>query len=109
MDNIEKVEYILKKNGFNNTKETTKSIRFESKRNSQIIYLIKNKIISIALNPYSISDKLKQMSKGKFHSTDLRDFPKRLNNGQSEITYGYSFKFETEGELDTFLNKYINI
>lgn len=107
MDNLrDKLEYIFELNGFMKIKETDKGIKFESKDNKEIIYLIPNKRISIVLNPESISEELKLKSNGIFHSTVLREFPKKLNKGQTPITYGYSFKFETEGELNTFLNKF---
>ncbi|MGG7078995.1 hypothetical protein [Clostridium sardiniense] len=106
MDNLsDKLKYIFELNGFRSIKETDKGIKFENKKNKEIIYLIPNKRISIVLNPDTISEELKLKSEGLFHSTVLREFPKRLNNGQTAITYGYSFKFDTEGKLNTFLNK----
>ncbi|MEK4538087.1 DUF4145 domain-containing protein [Peribacillus sp. FSL K6-1552] len=94
---------IFKRNNFNFKKETSKATEFKSIKNGEVLYLLTNKEISIVLNPNTVENNLNFKSNGKYHSTALKQFPKKLNKGQTPINYGYSFKFKTEVELDAFL------
>lgn len=103
---MSRLEHVFYLNYFKLVNKTTKGTEFKGERNGEIVYLIPNKTISIVLDPNTISEELRLKSDGIYHSTVLKRFPKRLNNGESEITYGYSFKFDTERELNDFLNHY---
>lgn len=67
--------------------------------------MLPNKEISIVLHPETVEQNngLRHISHGVFNSTALSLFPKRVNTGQKPITFGYSFKFKTESELESFL------
>ncbi|MFD6439443.1 DUF4145 domain-containing protein [Peribacillus sp. NPDC060186] len=94
---------IFERNNFNFTKETSKATEFKSLKSGEVLYLLTNKEISIVLDPNTVENNLSLKGNGKYHSTALKQFPKKLNKGQTPINYGYSFKFKTEGELDAFL------
>ena len=49
------------------------------------------------------NEELEKKTEKKYHSTALRNFPKRKNKGKQAINYGYSFKFQSEEELSSFL------
>ncbi|AIY83594.1 hypothetical protein U729_738 [Clostridium baratii str. Sullivan] len=103
---MSRLEHVFYLNYFKLVNKTTKGTEFKGERNGEVVYLIPNKTISIVLDPNTISEELRLKSDGIYHSTVLKRFPKRLNTGESEITYGYSFKFDTERELNDFLNRY---
>lgn len=94
---------VFKRNNFNFKKATSKATEFKSIKNGEVLYLLTNKEISIVLDPNTVENNLNFKSNGKYHSTALKQFPKKLNKGQTPINYGYSFKFKTEEELDAFL------
>lgn len=102
---MENLKIIFEKNDFKLTKETSKAIEYENISTKDVIYLLPNKEISIVLHPETVEQNngLKKLSNGLFNSTALSLFPKRVNTGQNPITYGYSFKFKSESELDNFL------
>ncbi|MED1864175.1 hypothetical protein P4V41_11990 [Fictibacillus nanhaiensis] len=102
---MENLKVIFEENEFKLTKETSKAIEYENIHTKDVIYLLPNKEISIVLHPETVeqNDGLKKRSNGVFNSTALSLFPKRINKGQNPITYGYSFKFKTESELNAFL------
>ncbi|CAH2213891.1 hypothetical protein [Tepidibacter aestuarii] len=108
---MENLHSIFIKNNFELKKETSKAIEYENIKGQNVVYLIPNKEISIVLNPdiVEVNAELKSKSNNKYHSTALTQFPKRKNNGEKPIHYGYSFKFETEGELDSFLKSISDI
>ncbi|WP_129727918.1 hypothetical protein [Ectobacillus funiculus] len=108
---MEKLYKIFTSNNFEFTKETNKAVEFENIKTKNVLYLLPTQEISIVLNPNIVEGNLtlKSKSNDKYHNTALRQFPKRMNNGQNPIHYGYSFKFKTEGELDCFLNSLNNI
>ncbi|RZT16519.1 hypothetical protein [Fictibacillus sp. BK138] len=102
MDNLKS---IFTENDFKLTKETSKAIEFENIHTGDVIYLLPNKEISIVLNPNTVEENkgLQHNSHGIYNSTALSLFPKRVNTGLTPITYGYSYKFKTENELNQFL------
>ncbi|MDR7074347.1 hypothetical protein [Fictibacillus barbaricus] len=102
---MENFKSIFMQNDFKVTKETSKAIEFENIHTKDVIYLLPNKEISIVLHPETVEKNsgLHHKSHAVFNSTALSRFPKRLNTGQTTITYGYSFKFKTENELNRFL------
>ncbi|WP_078550038.1 hypothetical protein [Litchfieldia alkalitelluris] len=102
MEDILKVFNI---NSFLFTKETSKAIEFRHIHNKEVIYLLRNKEISIVLNPDTIKETLIDTSQKKYHSTALSKFPKELHTGKEPIHFGYLFKFENSEELNTFLRE----
>lgn len=102
MDNLKS---IFTTNDFKLTKETSKAVEFENIHTKDVIYLLPNKEISIVLHPQTVEENkgLQHYSHGIYNSTALSLFPKRVNAGQTPITYGYSYKFKTESELEQFL------
>ncbi|MFC9598711.1 hypothetical protein ACFTQL_12490 [Peribacillus butanolivorans] len=94
---------IFKRNNFNLTKKTKKATEFKSIKNGEVLYLLTNKEISIVLNPNTVENNLSLKGGEESHSTALTQFPKEIHNGKRPISYGYAFKFKTEGELDAFL------
>lgn len=106
MDNIHN---IFTKNNFNLTKKTSKAEEFKNKDTSEVIYLVPNKEINIILNPNIVEKKAILRSDDILHSTALTLFPKEQNKGANLIQYGYSFKFKTEDELDSFLGSFNRI
>jgi hypothetical protein len=104
MENLIKT---ITKNNFKVTKETVKAIEFENLQNNEVVYLVTNKEITIVLNPKIVvgNEDLEEKSFGKLHNTAFKQFPKRKNKGKNPITYGYSFKFQSDAELSVFLSE----
>lgn len=102
MDNLKS---IFAKNDFKLTKETSKAIEFENIHTGDVIYLLPNKEISIVVHPQTVEENkgLQHKTNGIYNSTALSLFSKRVNTGQTPITYGYSYKFKSESELNQFL------
>lgn len=94
---------IFVKNNFRLTKKTKKATEFEHTKNGEVLYLMANKDISIVLNPKTVENNPNFKGGKESHSTALTQFPKKIKNGKTPTSYGYSFKFKTEGELDAFL------
>ncbi|WMX54802.1 DUF4145 domain-containing protein [Peribacillus sp. R9-11] len=97
------LERIFARNNFKLTKKTKKATEFEHTKNGEVLYLMANKEISIVLNPNTVENNLSLKGGEESHSTALTQFPKEIHNGKKPISYGYAFKFKTEGELDAFL------
>ena len=96
-------------NNFSLITETSKAVEYENKNSKEVVYLLPNLELSIVLNPTIVERNSIFNSEKKYHSSALKKFPTRINNGEKPIHYGYSFKFKTEGELDEFLNNLNNI
>ncbi|TMW71066.1 hypothetical protein [Alteribacter natronophilus] len=92
-------------NGFTVTKETKKAVEFEHKVSGQVIYLFPNVTATIVLDPAAVEgdSSLKEKSDGLTHHTSLLRFPEKMHTGKTPITYGYSYKFKSEGDLWEFL------
>ncbi|MBO9128594.1 DUF4145 domain-containing protein [Bacillus sp. 165] len=101
---IEDLYRFFKQNNFTRTNTSTKAIEFEHATHEEFVYLLFNKEITIVLNPNTVENNSSLQGGKKSRSTALRKFPKEINNGKTPINYGYSFKFETEEELDSFLH-----
>jgi hypothetical protein len=103
---METLYNIFSRNDFQLTKETTKASEFESLKTKEVVYLLPSQQISIVLHPNTVDNhlSLKDKKYNRYHNTALKQFPKRKNNGQQPIHYGYSFVFKTEGELESFLS-----
>lgn len=101
---------IFYQNNYRVTNETPKAVEFESSVGSQVVYLLPNKELSIVLNPNVVegNEELKNKGYKLYHSTALRQFPKRRNKGKQEIHYGCSFTFQSGKELNTFLQNFNN-
>ncbi|MHA2961955.1 hypothetical protein [Priestia megaterium] len=96
------LQNIFKAHNFVLTNETTKGLEYKHQDTEDIIYLLPTKEINLVVSPLSFDMDLSQ-SDGKVHSTALKHFPKRLNGGKQPISFGYSFKFQTEEALSGFL------
>ncbi|QNU03396.1 DUF4145 domain-containing protein [Peribacillus butanolivorans] len=97
------LEWIFAKNNFKLTKKTKKATEFEHTKNGEVLYLMANKDISIVLNPKTVENNPSFKGGKESHSTALTRFPKKIKKGKTPTSYGYAFKFKTEGELDAFL------
>jgi len=97
------LQHIFKAHNFALTNETTKGLEYKHQDTEDIIYLLPTKEINLVVSPLSFDVDLSQ-SDGKVHSTALKHFPKRLNGGEQPISFGYSFKFQTEEALSDFLH-----
>ncbi|NGY90081.1 hypothetical protein F3K44_05915 [Bacillus megaterium] len=97
------LQHIFETHNFTLTNETTKGLEYKHQETEDIVYLMPSKEINLVMSPLSFDIDLSQ-SDGKIHSTALRRFPKRLNAGKQPISFGYSFKFQTEKELSEFLH-----
>ncbi|MFE4426475.1 DUF4145 domain-containing protein [Peribacillus butanolivorans] len=97
------IDSIFARNNFNLTKKTKKATEFEHMDIGEVLYLMPYKDISIVLNPKTVENNPNFKGGKESHSTALTQFPKKIKNGKTPTSYGYSFKFKTEGELDAFL------
>lgn len=104
MENLIKA---ITQNNFKVTKETVKAIEFENLQNNEVVYLVPNKEITIVLSPKIVvgNEELEERSFRKLHNTAFKQFPKRKNKGKNPIHYGFSFKFQSDAELSTFLSE----
>ncbi len=102
---MEELVQIFKSHHFTVKSETPKAIEFENYQTKELVYLLPNKEITLALNPETVVNSLllDNFAKGLTHSTALKNYPKRINNGKTPIPYGYSFKFQSTEELSSFL------
>lgn len=100
--NYEPIHQIFEKNQFDKKGETKKAREYEHKLTKEIIYLLRYKDITIALNPDTIKESLKHEERIR-HSTALTSFPKKINKGKVPTSYGYFYTFKDESELDAFL------
>ncbi|KGX93031.1 hypothetical protein N781_14295 [Pontibacillus halophilus JSM 076056 = DSM 19796] len=102
---MEECHSIFKEKNYMDMKVTSKSILFQHNDTGDSIYLLPNKEITIVLNPTLVEGNayLLSQSTGHLHNTSFREFPKRINKGDDNIHYGYSFKFQTTEELAGFL------
>ncbi|MCZ2260796.1 hypothetical protein [Sporosarcina sp. G11-34] len=101
---MDKLHAVFIKNNFSLNLETSKAIEYEHINSKEIVYLLHNKEISIVLNPNMVEKVSLLTSDKKYHSTALKKFPTRKNNGGNPIHYGYSYKFKQASDLDDFLN-----
>jgi hypothetical protein len=97
------IDSVFAGNNFKLTKQTKKATEFEHMNNGEVLYLMAYKDISIVLNPKTVENNPSFKGGKESHSTALTQFPKKIKNGKTPTSYGYSFKFKTEGELDAFL------
>jgi threonine aldolase len=102
---MEKLHRYFTRNNFKLTNETSKAREYEHTQSKEVLYLLPTVEIGIVLNPNTVENNKRLMSKSSrtYHSTALRQFPKRKNGGTEPIQYGYSFHFPSESELDSFL------
>ncbi|MBY0061273.1 MULTISPECIES: DUF4145 domain-containing protein [Priestia] len=100
----EEVDKIFDKHKFDVNHQTKKAVEFEHRITKEIVYLLANKLTTIVLHPDTAKEKFEILDKPS-HSTALRRFPKTINNGKTPTNFGYSFKFQSEEELDIFLHK----
>ncbi|WP_409294028.1 hypothetical protein V1498_12360 [Peribacillus sp. SCS-26] len=105
---MEEFMKIFTNNSFIVKQETSKAVELENVHTEQVVYLLPNKEITVALNPVTVENffLLKNAAKGLTHSTALKRFPKRINTGETPIPYGYSFKFQSIEELSSFLMEF---
>lgn len=104
---MEYVKRVFIDSQFRVTKETTKSIEFQHVTNGETVYLLPNQELTIVLHPKKLekNEELHNLSYGFNHNTSFQQFPKRKNTGTGLIHYGYSFKFQSIEELESFLRK----
>ncbi|WP_409292740.1 hypothetical protein [Peribacillus sp. SCS-37] len=105
---MEELMKVFKENSFTVKQETSKAVEFEHVDTEEVVYLMPNKEITVALNPVTVENffLLKNVAKGLTHSTALKRFPKRINTGETPIPYGYSYKFQSVEELPSFLREF---
>jgi hypothetical protein len=105
---LEELIQVFNDKSFIVKQKTTKAIEFENVLTKELAYLLPYKEITVALNPATVEKYflLKNAAKGLTHSTALKRFPKRINTGETPITYGYSFKFQSVKELSSFLKEF---
>jgi len=104
----------LSRRGYLRDKETDKKILFLSPKDRPPLYLNKtagSSPSSVIVHPQylSIRDKLLELKGVKskdvrYHSSNMRDFPQRVNRGKTPTPYGVPFGFESEGSLRSFLD-----
>ncbi|MFI8577554.1 hypothetical protein ACIGEL_17725 [Rossellomorea aquimaris] len=96
---------LFKENNFKLTNETLKATEFENIESKEVVYLLPNNELTLVVNPKVVegNEELGEKAEKIYHSTALRNFPKRKHNGKTPINYGYSFKFQSEEELSSFL------
>ncbi|WP_409294047.1 hypothetical protein V1498_12465 [Peribacillus sp. SCS-26] len=105
---MEELMKVFTNNSFIVKQETSKAVEFEHVHTEELVYLLTNKEITVALNPVTVENffLLNNAAKGLTHSTALKRFPKRINTGETPIPYGYSFKFQSAEELFCFLREF---
>lgn len=103
---METLQRLLRENHFKVTKESSKSTEFQHTKTRDIIYLLNSKGLTLVLSPRVVegNERLEETSK-MVHNTSFRHYPKRKNKGETEISYGYSFKFQSEDELVCFIQE----
>ncbi|MGG2063229.1 hypothetical protein [Bacillus sp. S14(2024)] len=81
---MKELNVVFNENNYKLTKETSKAVEYENIQSKEVIYLLHNIEISIVLNPNTVENNSSLISKsiGKYHSTALRQFPKRKNKGK---------------------------
>lgn len=97
--------------GYNMTKNINKVAAFKSPT-GQTLYIVKTSRlngISVVVHPTLNPERLRQLdgvhtvsNDHRFHS-NLTEFPKRINLGKTETSYGWQIRFETLEELSRFL------
>jgi hypothetical protein len=104
---MNKLHNLFIENNFKLTNETPKATEYENIESKENVYLLPNKELTLVVNPKVVEGnvELEEKAEKKYHSTALRYFPKRRHNGETDISYGYSFKFQSEEELSNFLVK----
>jgi hypothetical protein len=102
---VKKLHTLFKQNNFKLTNETPKATEFENIESKEIVYLLPKKELTLVVNPKVVegNEELEEKAERKYHSTALRYFPKRRHKGETAISYGYSYKFQSEEELGAFL------
>ncbi len=90
-------------------RETSKATEFKNIQTREVIYLLPTQEIGVVLDPKTVENHKDFKSEKKYHSTALKKFPKRVNKGQTPIHYGYSFKFKSIGELESFIKRFNEI
>ncbi|SUV03983.1 type I restriction enzyme EcoKI subunit R [Priestia megaterium] len=103
----EEIDKIFDKHKFDMNYQTKKAVEFEHRVTKEIVYLLPNKLTTVVLHPDTAKEKF-EISNKPSHNTALRRFPKAINNGKTPTNFGYSFKFQSEEELDVFLHKLNN-
>lgn len=99
----------FERNGYEKEKETSKATEFKNIQTGEVIYLLPTQEIGVVLDPKTVENHIDFKSEKKYHSTALKKFPKRVNKGQTPIHYGYSFKFKSIGELESFIKRFNEI
>lgn len=109
----EQIKSVLESKGFEVTKETKKKIELTCKEINQYVYINKasgNSASSLILDPIQNFKKNQYIvisgvvnTENWYHSSNMGKFPKRINNGESPISFGIPFGFETEAGLKQFV------
>jgi len=110
------VEKILLEKGFVSDHETDKKKRFISKEINQYVYINKtsgDKDSTLVIHPDFKDNRqdfllLKGVDSSEpiYHSSNMGEFPKRINNGKTPISYGIPFGFQDTSACVSFLNKF---
>ncbi len=71
------------------------------------VYLLDNVTPTIAIHPWLVEQAkmFEEVQVKSRKSTALKNFPKKEEEGQLKSNYGYSFTFQTKGELDVLLKR----
>jgi hypothetical protein len=102
---MQNLHTLFKENNFKLTNETSKATEFENIESKEVVYLLPNNELTLVVNPKVVegNEELEEKAEKKYHSTALRHFPKRKHTGKTLMNYGYSFKFQSNEELSSFL------
>lgn len=103
--------HTLEENGFRQTDQNTKTLKFES--DNVLVYVkAKTQKQPLVVHPDNqiIWEKLKSVAGTHtdlpfqyYHNSTMRSFPQRLNTGQEPTKYGIAFGFDSTRSLLQFL------
>src|SRR5690606_25278036 len=73
------------------------------------VYLLDNVTPTIAVHPWLVekSKMVEEVQVKPLKNTALRRFPKKEEEGQIKSNYGYTFTFQTKGELEVLLKRIV--
>lgn len=98
------MEQVLKEYGFilsgNNVR--AKEYRIDD----IVVYVIPSSNINLVISPEDYLF-MRSFECKKYHNSNLKAFPKELNEGESRIHYGYKICFENLNLLREFLCQYV--
>jgi putative restriction endonuclease len=112
MIDIAEVERHLKSRGYVVVHETEKKRGYQLGKELPLYLNLTSKsgVTALVAHPASTVSELRGSIEGLtvatdyFHSSNLKLFPKRKNNGKSEIEYGWGLTFDSEVALTHFLD-----